>query len=628
MVFVNSSLLVYYAGSLKTSQYSTGTVSLTNGSTDVTGSGTSWTANVDAGMILTESGVHAVVKSVDSNTEITLTDPWQGSTLVGTSYLLDVEVTQSMPFLGGARSYVVAAGAGSPRLLFCTGNRVYFTLRGDPFTFSESDYHEVPASALIVGAEGRGDSALIFATGGIWSIGNLSFDPVDASGNIQHIVEQVNKDVILWDDYGIGGFSGGLVIPAIDDVFAMNADGLTALTAAIRPLYRDYVKAGYQTGQGAVHRGHYFLPILNGTTLVDTLVSRLDRGAAWTRFAGGAAGAAYATLIAETSRTPKLLGLAAQRVTDLSGAFTPAEANALDADGTTSDMVIITRDLPTGANQPGFATRLRARYELDGVTSSTTDDFERANESPLASPYTAWTHGSTRPNLTSGAAVLNGSAADTRRADTIGPGCFSQITFETAVNSDGITSYYVGARLTSGYSAWLDAGTGGWLVRIRRVTGTTFTAIATSATVNYSSVQGLKLECVGTQITAYVKLAGTWTQAVTIVDSTYSAAGYVGFGVQAFLGTPTGIEDFTWGTIPQVTPEFTSDQDAGTFAALTERGEQSGAAGWADSDGSKYQWALVGKKRERIRFRLTVAGACASFVLRSLELLLRPSGKQ
>jgi hypothetical protein len=213
------------------------------------------------------------------------------------------------------------------------------------------------------------------------------------------------------------------------------------------------VKAGYQPGMATVYRGHYILPIMNGSTWVDTLVCRIDRDAAWTRWAGHAGGPAYSVLTGEASRQPKLLALRGPRVLDLSGAFTPDATVAQDADGTTSDCVMTTTDFPTGDNQYGFVQRARLRYEL-------TDDGNGATAAPTV-------------------------------------------------------------------------------------------AIA-----------------------------------------------------------------------------YSSDQDGGTFTTLTERGEQGGAAGWGVSDGSKYQWALVGKRRERIRFRVTVTGACASFVLRSIELLLRPTGKQ
>jgi hypothetical protein len=71
---------------------------------------------------------------------------------------------------------------------------------------------------------------------------------------------------------------------------------------------------------------------------------------------------------------------------------------------------------------------------------------------------------------------------------------------------------------------------------------------------------------------------------------------------------------------PTVTVEYSSDQDAGAFTALTVKGEQGGATGWGKSDGSRYQWANVAKRRDRIRFRFTLSGAATSLVWRAVEL--------
>jgi hypothetical protein len=252
MIFVGNAAtnqVVFYAGSLKSAQYTTGTVTVTAGSATVTGSGTSWSANVDAGMILTSGLQSAVVKKVTSNTALTLTDSWAGSTAAGAAYSLDAESSGLLFGFGAGRSYVAAGGSGSPRLMYGIGNRVYFSERGENGTLSETDYHQMPGNAFVIGMEGRGDSVWVFTTAGVWVIGNLSFDPIDAYGNIQHTVEQVSKDVILWDDFGIAGFSGGVVIPCVDDVFVATPDfSLTAITGRIRPLYRSYVKAGYQLG--------------------------------------------------------------------------------------------------------------------------------------------------------------------------------------------------------------------------------------------------------------------------------------------------------------------------------------------------------------------------------------------
>jgi hypothetical protein len=71
-----------YAGSLKTANYSTGTISVTQGSAVITGSGTTWNTLVDVGMLLqvAATGRYYVVKSVDSTTQITLTEAFEGST--------------------------------------------------------------------------------------------------------------------------------------------------------------------------------------------------------------------------------------------------------------------------------------------------------------------------------------------------------------------------------------------------------------------------------------------------------------------------------------------------------------------------------------------------------------------
>ena len=450
----NGEWLSYY-GSLKSSAYNTGTVTVSAGSTTVTGVGTSWLANVDAGMFF-QAPVGGFsqrrVARVNSDTSLELRTPASGA-LAGSTYTAGVAGGSSIPPAGQALgSFPLSlASVGSPaRLVAGFANRAYFSERGRGGIASAEDYHELPTSETIIGADAIEDTAFLFTTGGVWAISNMAFDPVDAYGNIQHVVQEASKDLILWGDPGIAAREGGFIVPAVDDVYAWApGNAMAPLTARIRPLYRSYVAAGYRPGVAAVHRSHYFLPILNGNTKVDMLVCRLDRDAAWTRFDGMASSTAYAQRVGASTRQPKLLGLTAQRVTDLSGCFDPTGSNAFDGDNTLVTGDVVTRDFPTG-QQPGFVQRARVRYEME----------------------------------------------------------------------DG--------------------------------------------------------------------------------------------------GTPD----------PTVTLAFSSDQDGGTFTDLTERGELGGAAGWATSDGSTYQWALVGKRRERIRFRVRVTGVCSRFVLRSIELLTRPQGKQ
>ena len=77
------------------SQYSTGTASVTNGSATVTGSGTLWLANVSAGDSFTVAGdgVMYDVASVDSDTQITLSAPYAGTTASGAVYTIARDFT-------------------------------------------------------------------------------------------------------------------------------------------------------------------------------------------------------------------------------------------------------------------------------------------------------------------------------------------------------------------------------------------------------------------------------------------------------------------------------------------------------------------------------------------------------
>jgi len=66
-------------------QYKTGTATVVNGSPVVSGSGTQWLANVQAGDSFVMAGVSLVydVASVDSDTQITLTAPYGGTGKTG-----------------------------------------------------------------------------------------------------------------------------------------------------------------------------------------------------------------------------------------------------------------------------------------------------------------------------------------------------------------------------------------------------------------------------------------------------------------------------------------------------------------------------------------------------------------
>ena len=79
-------------------QYKTGTVSVTNGSATVTGSGTAFSANLTAGDLFTVAGdsVAYTVASAPTATTLTLTAPYGGVTGSGKSYGVTIDFTPDL----------------------------------------------------------------------------------------------------------------------------------------------------------------------------------------------------------------------------------------------------------------------------------------------------------------------------------------------------------------------------------------------------------------------------------------------------------------------------------------------------------------------------------------------------
>ncbi len=71
--------------------YNTGTVSATNGSATITGSGTTWSSNVISGWVIgigTNPTKFYTISSVDSDTQITISENYEGSDTTGASYII------------------------------------------------------------------------------------------------------------------------------------------------------------------------------------------------------------------------------------------------------------------------------------------------------------------------------------------------------------------------------------------------------------------------------------------------------------------------------------------------------------------------------------------------------------
>lgn len=389
----SSNLILALWGGATIANYNTGTTTLTQGSADVSGAGTSWVGNVEPGMMVLTNLGFGVVKTVVSNTSLRLVDPWPDATVSGVLTWTRRQSVTLPPRPADARSYITAIAG---RLLVGYGGRLDLSLRDTP-SFPSDEFHQFPAT--ITGLDAIRDSAVVFTTSGVWAVSNVAYDLTDAYGNPQQRVEQVSKNIILWDDSGVAAYRSALVVPALDDVYLLDLAGTeVALSGAIRPLYRSYVKAGYRPGTAAVHNNHYFLPIVNGTTWVDTLVCRLDgERPAWTRWADHGGSIAYAQRVGAATRTPELLCLQSERVVDLTNAFSPAAANKNDADGTSHVLTVVTRDYAARAQVKSLWKYLRARFELtDAGSDNPTLTAEYANGPPATESWTSmgsWSEG-------------------------------------------------------------------------------------------------------------------------------------------------------------------------------------------------------------------------------------------
>lgn len=356
-----------YGGSRKTASYATtgANTTVTNGSRIVSDPSGGFTANIDAGMLFQRAGTERVyvVASVDSDTSLTLAEPYQGATssTVNVTFYPLYKMTVSDPYIISDH-YCVAA-----KRLLCLTTRgdVRFTPIGNPHSFAANDRHPVPEGVQGLGLASIGQNVLIFTTGGIWVFQGVAFDIVDADGNANHRIFPLSRDLVLWGGpAGIGAWENFLVVPCTTGIYLI--DGVSSpvrISRTIDPLYQGYVNSAYRVGGAVVYREHLLMPILRSSSneVFELLVCRLDRPTEdedgrtvfpWTRLAdSGGLLTALAVRIGTALQQPLLLGaqqLAASRVVDCSFFFAPDGAHKSDADGTAHQAYIVTRDYETG----------------------------------------------------------------------------------------------------------------------------------------------------------------------------------------------------------------------------------------------------------------------------------------
>ena len=373
-----------YGGSRKTADYTTGTVTVTNGSKIVTGAGTLFSANVDPGMLL-RIGVARVypVASVDSNTQITLRDNYEGATAAGATYALRRVEPITTPY----RDADVMCECAN-RLIVCQGNAVWHSEPLKPHHMQATiqpsatvvdNVHYLSGGVRILGAAAVGiDQLLVFHTEGVTAIANMALGIVDNFGTPQRRIDQLSGEIILWGAAGIASHRQAAIIPAQDGIYLMDGEGEPDLISrTINPRYREYVRLGYAPGLAFVHREHYFLPVLDVSgDPVDLLCCRLDRPYRSREQTFWPWGTITEKITAGTQRAssgsgeqPKLLAAANDgRLIDCSGYFRPDASNAYDHDGVAFPRPeVVTRDFPNAQGAIGRARRFRLYHELEEV---------------------------------------------------------------------------------------------------------------------------------------------------------------------------------------------------------------------------------------------------------------------
>lgn len=381
-----------YAGSRKAADYSTGTVAATFGSKVITGTGTLWSANVDAGMLLRIGGTsrYYVVQSVDSNTQLTMTEAFVGSTVSGQAYALTrLGVSTSHGTLPTGEIFATVAG----RLVVCSGSEVRFSEGVDPgaggaaplvgnfrtWSFPTTNVHSLPGGASVIAAAGVGDRLLVFTTAGLFVISNMALDIIDDFGNPQQRVDRQSEELIAWGAPGVAPWQNATIIAGVDGVYAV--DGISEpkkLSRSITPAYLAHVRGGDKPGQPVVYNSHLFLPVLDSSNAAsDLLVCRLDRPVSaeqgtvypWSSQRGHGGNVVAVTLRAQpgAQRLPELLGAGRSsdaRIVKLGKFFEPGPTVKNDADGTTHVFQLDTRDYASGVRNRNVTRFVRVLYEL------------------------------------------------------------------------------------------------------------------------------------------------------------------------------------------------------------------------------------------------------------------------
>jgi hypothetical protein len=170
------------------------------------------------------------------------------------------------------------------------------------------------------------------------------------------------------------------------------------------------------------------------------------------------------------------------------------------------------------------------------------DDFNRANAATLGA---AWSPFGQAGN---DAGIINNTAYDANNtwnllywnAGTFGPNSEMYSTQAALITTDGDTfEHFIrmkdmvpGAFNYDGYTCtWYRQDASNHFLQIKRIDNSAATQLGPSITITPTAGDSYGIEAIGDTISAYEKAgSGAWTWKGGRTDSTYAAAGYIGFG--------------------------------------------------------------------------------------------------
>lgn len=190
-------------------------------------------------------------------------------------------------------------------------------------------------------------------------------------------------------------------------------------------------------------------------------------------------------------------------------------------------------------------------------TNPVLDNFDRANEAPLANG--TWTcpfeSSGNSLRILSNVAAANGTFSDCYWSFRVfGPKSEAYATMSTKSANGGAT--FVNVRLKDvgvspdGYEADIEPLAGTDASTTYRIDNQAYTALGASFSQEWAAGDAIGLEAIGSTITTYRKpVAGSWGSIFTATDTTYAAAGNIAGGINDTTGR---MNDFGGGTIKVV----------------------------------------------------------------------------